>query len=385
MIAWSVCLILNCLVLPMDDPASAKAQESTKIPFGGTDFKQYYTASRLIVEGLSPYNIHRAEVLQRALGNQGPAQLPYGPPTTLLPFIPMGWFDFTTSIQIQFVLNVSLLVISCFLWGGMLFPRQALMPVISCVVAVLWLPSMSLCGMGQVTTWTLFGFTLWCALMLKNKPGLAGCGLALSIIKPHLAFGLVIYAFVLGLRQRQWKMLLGFVGTVGLMILATLLIRPSSWLEYLNSLKEANPIQWYNSTLDGWGRYVLGEWFRAISIAISTGLLAWIILLAYRSRKETSVTEMAIQAVLALTLWMTASPYAFSYDFVLLLPAFILAVGSLLYEKYPNRLLVFSGWMILDAVYVLMKGPCYEYHYFFIPCSGLVLLLILLEPRRKQQ
>jgi len=208
MFVWSVCLLLNCLVLPREEPAPPQAVESPTIPFGGTDFKQYYTASRFILEGHNPYDYEQAEVFQRTLGHHGPGQLPYGPPTSILPFIFMGWFDFLTAIQIQSVLNASLLVISCFLWGLMLFPKQPLMPIISCVTAVVWLPSITHSGLGQVTTWTLFGFTLWCILMQKNKPGLAGCGLALSIIKPHLAFGLVAYVFIMGWRQKQWKMLL---------------------------------------------------------------------------------------------------------------------------------------------------------------------------------
>ena len=90
MIVWSVCLMLNCLLLPIEGPTPPQTADSPSIPFGGSDFKQYYTTSRLLLEGHNPYDYQRAGELQRVLGNKGDIQVPYGPPTSLLPFIPMG-------------------------------------------------------------------------------------------------------------------------------------------------------------------------------------------------------------------------------------------------------------------------------------------------------
>lgn len=378
---WSFFVLLSCLLLPVDGPVQPPVAQEGGIPFGGTDFKQYYTTSRLILEGYNPYDYERAGVIQRALGEKGDIQVPYGPPTSLLPFIPIGWVDFVTAIQIQFVLNVSMLVVCCFLWGAMLFSKQPMMPLFSTIAVVAWIPCLSLFGMGHVTSWTLFGFTLWCFLMQKQKPGLAGAALALSIIKPHLAFGLVVYACVVGLRQRQWKMLLGFVFTLKLMILATYFIRPSVWSEYLGSLAQSNPTQWFNATLDGWGRFNYGSWFRIISGGIGLALLGWIVVLGWNRRREASPEETSIQGALVLALWMAATPYAFSYDFILLLPAFLLALGSWLYRAYPNWMIVIVGWIMLDIAYVMMKGRWYEYQFFFIPWGGLALLMLLVMTR----
>ncbi|HQR06185.1 MAG TPA: glycosyltransferase family 87 protein [Gemmatales bacterium] len=382
--AWLLGLLLSCFLLPMESPAQVPVAQEAGIPFGGTDFKQYYTTSRLLLEGHNPYDYEWAGVIQRALGEKGDVQVPYGPPTSLLPFIPMGWVDFLTAIQIQFVLNVSMLVLCCFLWGAMLFPKQPIMPLISTVAVVAWIPCLSLFGMGHVTAWTLLGFTLWCFLMQKQKPGLAGCSLALSIIKPHLAFGLVIYACVVGLRQRQWKMLLGFFGTVGLMIAATFLIRPSVWSEYLGSLAQSNPTQWFNATLDGWGRYTFGSWFRIISGGIGLAFLGWIVVLGWTRRRETPPEEASIRGALVLALWMVATPYAFSYDFVLLLPAFILAIGAWLYRAHQSWMIAIAGWIVLNVIFVLMKtAQWYEYKFAFIPWFGLALLLLLMIPRQQ--
>ncbi|MBL8824528.1 MAG: DUF2029 domain-containing protein [Planctomycetia bacterium] len=367
--------LLVCWCLPADENATPTAQEVT-IPFGGTDFKQYYTTSRLILEGSNPYDYDKAGKIQRELGEKGATQVPYGPPTSLLPFIPLGWVDFLTAIQIQLGLNVGMLVISCFLWGKMLYPISNTMPLLSCIAVIAWIPCLSLFGMGHVTSWTLLGFTLWCFFQTQNKPWLAGICLALSIIKPHLAFGMVVFAGVYGIRNREWKMLAGFVLTVLVMILATWLIRPSIWHEFLGSIEQSNPTQWYNATLDGWGRFYFGPWFRVVSIAMSVSLLAWIVILAWKGGKNFPET-----CPLVLALWMAATPYAFSYDYVLLLPGFLMAIGAWLHRSHPYWYVAIAGWMMLDVVYVLKKGQWYEYQFFFIPWGGLALTLFMLTPK----
>ena len=77
--------MMNCTVMPMEWQAPAQTAQSTSIPFGGTDFKQYYTTSRLLLQGDNPYDYARAGIIQRALGERGDIQVPYGPPTSLLP------------------------------------------------------------------------------------------------------------------------------------------------------------------------------------------------------------------------------------------------------------------------------------------------------------
>lgn len=359
--------------LPLDGAVSAASPLApSAIPFGGTDFKQYYTTSRLLLEGKNPYDYELAGVIQRGLGETGDIQVPYGPPTCLLPFIPMGWFDFLTAIQIQFVLNVGMLVICCFLWGKMLFPTQPMMPLFSCIAVVAWIPCLSLFGMGHVTSWTLFGFTLWAFCMQQKRPALAGCLLALSIIKPHLAFGPVIYACVVGLRQKQWSMLTCFTLTVLAMIGATFVIRPSVWTEYLGSLAQSNPTQWFNATLDGWGRFQFGASFRLVTIIVGCLLLGWIALLGWKRNGN--------DGPLVLALWLAATPYAFSYDYVLVLPGFILAMGAWLYRTHPYWHVAVAGWLLLDVLYVMKKGEWTEYKFFFIPWGACMLTLLLWPP-----
>src|SRR5262249_52490180 len=96
-------------------PASMLAQPAApkpEIPFGGTDFKHSYAAGKLLLAGENPYDYEKVGETQRALGSGDEPQVPYGPPTSLLPFIPLGRLDFPTAVHIQLGLNIALLAAS---------------------------------------------------------------------------------------------------------------------------------------------------------------------------------------------------------------------------------------------------------------------------------
>lgn len=338
------------------------------IPFGGTDFKQYYATSRLILEGHNPYDHEKVGAIQRKLGHSGSPQVPYGPPTSLLPFIPLGWLDFSTAIEIHLILNLCLLFISCLLWDRLFLTN--IYPVGIAVMAI-WVPNWTLLGLGQVSAWLLFGYALWYWSMKKQHPMLAGIALILTIIKPHLGFGLVVYALVLGYRQKQWTMLISFFATLTLVILATFLIRPTIWMEYIHSLQQSNPRQWLNATLDGGGRSVFGDNFSYLSWVWCSAVLGLIVWLAWTRSMQDPL------GVLVMSLWLAACPYAFSYDFSLMLPAIVMTVGYTLKRSHPLALLALSGWFFLSITAYVCKASWREHDYFFFPICGLIITVMI--------
>jgi hypothetical protein len=345
------------------------------IPFGGTDFKQYYTTSRLLREGHNPYDYDRAGPLQKELGNRGETQVPYGPPTSLLPFIPLGWVDFTTAIQIQLGLNLVMLCLSCYLWGTLFLPKY---PLVSIGIIGCWVPTWMLLGLGQVSSWLLLGFTVWYWAMKHNRPVLAGAMLNLVIMKPHLGFGLVVYALVLGYRDKQWKMLAAFFVTFAVIIAATFVIRPTIWHEWYASLEISKPDKWANATLDGWGKaffeqhYKKGKYFTyAVSLPICAAFLALVLYLTWTRPLQDKL------GVLILAIWLAASPYAFSYDFSLLIPAIIMTLSMVIARSHPLALLAGVGWCCLSLIFYVTKGPWQEHDWFFFPLSGLAITLLL--------
>lgn len=377
--------IAPCVGLALLAIASTSSVDgAAPLPFGATDFKQYYTASRLLLAGHNPYDYGLAAALQQQLGAAGAVQVPYGPPTSLLPFVPFGLVEFGAAVHWQLILNIAMLALSGALWGTLLFPRLDRMPLIAAVSVFLWVPTLVLLGMGHVSTWPLLGFTLWNYLLARDRPVLAGAFLALSIVKPHLALGLVVYAGVIGIRDKRYRMLMAFTGTVLVACVVTVLIRPTVWSEYLASLPQSDPGQWYNATLDGWCRLQLDRWhlgagayFRPAAIALALALLGWVCALGWRARHR------ATQGVLVLAICLCATPYAFSYDFVLAVPGLILMVGAGLEHGDGKWWAVFLGWIGLNG-YALDRslGYYHESSYFLVPWCALALTLVLANRTR---
>lgn len=366
------------------------AGEKPKIPFGGADLKQYYASAKQVVEGRNPYDSAEVWRIQQALGAEE-VQVPYGPPSSLLPFIPLGWLDFPSAVQSFFIVNVILMVLCCFLWGKLLFPRSELMPLVAIVTVVAWMPSMSLFGLGQVTAFVLIGFTLWVLLMRQGYQVAAGAALALTIIKPHLAAGPLLYAGIVGLRHKHWRMLASLVVTGLLLAAAPLVIRPTIWAEYFDWMPAAQEaaLKWNKASLEGRLRVLLPEWFpgesveyyrrvsQAVTLPITLLFAGWIALLAWKHPLR------PINALLVLALWITGTIYSFSYDFILLAPAFILALGHAVYRTKPMWSVAALGWLILSGTYYVIKSlgkdhGWFEDHFFYVPWGGLALTLLLL-------
>lgn len=367
MLAQNFGLILITLLLQSD------ANHKQVIPFGGTDFKQYFATSKLIIQGHNPYDYDKVGMIQHQLGYAGEPQVPYGPPTSLLFFIPLGWFDFQTAIQVNFALNLVMLIGSCYVWGKLFIPQH---PLVSIAMIAVWVPTWTLLGLGQVSSWLLFGFTMWFWAMKQQRPVLAGIALTCSIIKPHLAFGIALYALLNSFRNRHWRMLAAFLGTILATILLSFIIRPTIWVEYLGSLERSNPGQWYNATLDGWGRFTFGPRFSFISGAWCLLLLELIVFLAWYRPLQDKL------AILVLALWLAASPYAFSYDFSLLLPAMVMTLGFAINKNHVMASYAAIAWLLLSLTYYVYKGPWYEYQFFIIPLCGLIITSMLLIDRK---
>ena len=75
-------------------------------------------------------------------------------------------------------------------------------------------------------------------------------------------------------------------------------------------------------------------------------------------------------------------PYAFTMDFVFMLPGFILAIGTWLRrDRYWQLALL--GWLALDLFLVVGVHCSWgEYQYWFIPWIGLIMTIVMLRLRR---
>jgi hypothetical protein len=191
-----------------------------------------------------------------------------------------------------------------------------------------WLPNLAVLGLGQLSLWPLFGFTgwLWCTRRGWRVTG-SVC-LVLMVIKPHL--GLVLGFFALGrwYKQKDWLSLVTFTGSLIALTLVTVVFRSTIWSEYLASLQSGKaPTDFHTATLECPGSTLVGKFIHLCGCSTLAGgdgggISGW---------HSFTGTRCLIACCLAI---MTV-PYAFSFDMVLLLPAWILAL-CFYFERAPR-------------------------------------------------
>jgi hypothetical protein len=302
------------------------------VPWGGADFIQYYVAAESLCQGRNPYALDAAARRQAELGRTGPPLEVYGPPTCLLPYVALGRLSFTEAVAVHLAVSVMLLALSAITWSRWFLRGKGLLPLLCCLAAMpIWLPVLSVLGMGQNSVLVLAGFTGAVACARRGRDLLAGLLLTLVTVKPHLGAALVVFFAAWALRHRRHLLLAGFVCGLGLAVLKTLLLRATLWGDYISFLSHAAaPAHYYSATLDGWGRQQFGEVFRLVSWSLWLASIAAAAWLGWRQRADGPDYR---TAALALVVAVAGVPHAFTYDFVLLLPVFLGAVAAVLLRE----------------------------------------------------
>jgi len=377
----ALCIVL----LTMLDPPT--------VPWGGGDYVQYHVAWELLFSGQNPYDHELAGPKQVYYGGSEPMKM-FAPAWSMLPSLPLAGLTFSQAVIVNIVINVLLLIFVALCWMRLLFPGQPSYLPIAVITLPLWLPCISMVAMGQISAWPLVGFTGWLYCKIHRRPVPAGLFLALTIIKPHLGLLPGVFAGIYSLRHFQWKTLLAFTLAVLAATVLMMWLRPTIWIDYWDALHSGvSPTQIRTATFDGWGRYHFGQAIRYVSwglwgIALLLAALAGWRCPRISAQREGDTSRSSAEETLVTwsALICTASiafvPYAFSMDFVFMLPCFILALGAWLRrDRYWQFALV--GWLTLELCLVTgVLNEWGEYQYWFIPWLGLLMTIVMLHRRR---
>lgn len=321
------------MLLPASPPAPVPA-----LPWGGVDFVQFYVAAELWRHGGNPYDYAAASARQRELGRALPQET-YNPPWSFLPYLLPSALPFPNAVRVSLGLNLLLLASALVMYWRMTSPRDGGLLLLQAAATPLWLPVLALLGTGQTTAWVLFGYLAFHWAERRGKPALAGACLVLVAFKPHLGLPLLLAGAGVLLRRRSLGGLFTLLLAGGLLVLAPMCLRPSIWLDYWSYFQQVRPpSQYWSSTLDGLGRWSCGEWFGLVTKAGwllgSLALGAW----CWKAADAKGEALVALPPALALLL----TPHAFSYDFILHLPAWWLAVRLVVLRPFPGW-----GWLPL--------------------------------------
>jgi hypothetical protein len=271
----------------------------------------------------------------------------------LLPYVPFASLSFRDAVAVHLAVSAALLAICALIWAWWSLQAREALPLLCCLASVpAWPPVLAVLGMGQNTVLVVASLTAAVACLRCGRNFLAGLTLTLMTVKPHLAITILAFFAAWALRQRRFALFVGLGCGLGLAVLKTFFIRPTLWAEYIAFLANSlPPMHYYSATLDGWGRFWLGEGFRIATQALWVCGVAAASLIGWRAH-EVSLLPRA--AALVACLALAAAPHAFSYDFVLLLPVYLAVIAAALERRGPGW-----GWriaVVFTAVTLLALG-----------------------------
>jgi hypothetical protein len=310
------------------------------------DYICYWAAGKALVAGQSPYDVELQTQVQRAHGwdkaKNGLGAFDF------LPFYYPPWFAMLCAAVVPlgyeggrvawFVVDADLIILSGFLLRRAV---PGVPPTIPLFAAPVFIYSIASVLLGQTTPLVFFLVAAAWRLLEASRDRTAGVVLAWLTIKPQMTGLMLLGVLIWAARRRRWGVVMGFLGTLGLLCLASSLMVPG-WLSQMLSAprRTPNPAEIFPQIGTTWFLLLktsgLPSWvFWPLYALVAAPLLVAVLQAALdRSRP--------LHDVLALGLLAAAivAPYGRHYDFPLLLVPFLVLLGTRLSEIAGTALLV---------------------------------------------
>jgi hypothetical protein len=288
-----------------------------------SDFIEYWTAARLLIQQGNPYSPAELLAAQRALGwMEDEALMMWNPPWTLSFLLAFGLLDYETSQLAWFLSHVLIL----FLGGQVLWkssggsPSQTSYPVLS---VLSFAPAYFALLIGQIGPFVLLGLVGFLFGAKRKAWGLAGASLTLAAIKPHLVYLLWPALVLWTCREKNWRLAISFVASGVFLAIVPLLFDRHVYLNYVALLQSGaatRPLEWATPALGTALAQLFsipGQWIRWLP-----GFLGLLWFLWYWSRHRGHWDWLA-ELPLLVTVSAATTSFAWTFDYVILLVAVV--------------------------------------------------------------
>ncbi len=292
------------------------------------DYVRFWAGAKLVLAGDNPYDPSSIDRLQVEAGGQGTStgitSIVLNPPWALSLLLPFGLLSYPLSRLVWLLLTIILLIICTqILWG--FYQGSAGQKWIGWIAVFIFAPTISVLEKGQITPFlllSLVGF-LYFAVYRRNDLA-AGAFLTLASIKPQVMYIVWIAVLVWVIRERRWLILAGLGGTILLLTVLTMIFDASIVQQYLTAMRTYQTAEWATPTFGSYLRYFwLGTgsmWPQFLPVAVG---IIWFIYYWIRHASRWNWLE-ALPVILLVSILTT--PYAWTYDHVILVPAVVQAV-----------------------------------------------------------
>ena len=350
----------------------------------GGDLFHYWAAARAFAAGGNPYDLQQVAQAAGELMGAGRSLVPaWGIPSFFTITVPLSHFPFGPLVSIWLAASLIALFccVSCF---GNLFSESRGFRWLTILFLCTFQPALMLVKLAQPALIVFCGAIIYLAAHRSRRPWaapLAGAGLALTSLKPHLFLGLYLVLLALSLRNRRILMeLVSAAVTAAVLAAVPVFMRSDIYALYASASGTNIPPQaWRTPTLGTALQYFTGNHsllMKLIPTAVvyaAAGLWMW---------RRNGIAPLSDEAALygSLILGIAAAPYCWTYDFTLLLPTILWMTDK---EHVPEWR---SGarWLAIGSLcvanLVLLGASKYMEYDFWYP--WLVFLLFCTMPIR---
>jgi len=318
------------------------------------DFVDYWSAGRLNLLGINPYDSEQSRNLQTDAGiYNGGAVLMWNPPWILSILMPFAIFNYPFS-RLGWLL-ISLLIVflsSNTLW--VLYRGNDKFRWVSWLLGLTFLPVLDLFQKGQTGVFILLGVVGFLYFTSQRRFLLAGVALSFLLVKPHLGYLFLLAVGLWTLSERVWPVIWGFIGAVLISILVAWIPNQNVISQYLFAISNFPPLVMATPTLGGIMRLLVGiehAWLQFLPPLIGS---FWFLIYWYRNRKS---WDWISQAPILIIISIVTAAYYWSFDQAVLLIAIIQVFAILSVRKldYISGLIIFV--YILIDIFDLISPP----------------------------
>lgn len=301
------------------------------------DFVCYWSSAHLLASGQNPYDPGAIRQIERAVGfaETGPAFIMRNPPWVLPLVAPLAYFPLKIAILLWATLMLALASVACWLLTRNAPEKRDLLIYFAPLLICLW--------NGQTTTILLFAIAFFLSFW-RMRPIASGMVLSLTMIKPHL---LLIFWPVLALdciRRRDWRLPTGVLAGTMALTAVSFFLDPRAWSQYRVAMDAQGIGTQFLPNVSAELRFLIFPhlpWVQLIpSLAGLFAALVWYL--------RTPGWKWAADGALLIGLSAVLSPYSWTYDLALVLPAVLTLPAT---EKVRQCVILASLMTLLPLEY----------------------------------
>jgi hypothetical protein len=337
-----------------------------------TDFISFWAAGQQIAHHQNPYDGAAIGRLEAGAGaHYDPPLLMRNPPYAFFLVLPLGLLGVKAAVAVWSMAIVAALMASTKLLWALHGRREGRFHL----VAYCFPPAFVCLLNGQTGIFLLLGVVLF-LYGQSRRPWLAGAGLLLCALKPHLFLSFAVVLLLWMAATRAYRVAAGFAAALAASCGLSFWFDPAAWSQYFDRAGAENIQNQFIPTLSLLLRMAINVRLAWLQFVPAMAACVWAVWYFRRHRAEWSWTR---QGSVVLMVSVLAAPYAWFTDQSILFPAVL--AGLYLAAESRRPMLIFgciTGAAMLEVLfgvgvntgfYYVWAGPAWLAWYLYVSRS----------------